>query len=290
MATDINHTFFVYSQIDRGNKGIKIEPRFIQNVYKLPSKSKFYASSEWKGQKEKSVKIGKRNIPIKDYLLLMGYYLAEGNVINRENASEIKISQYTYLDKMFKDLKFFNPHKNKTAISIYDKELKEYLKQFGKSDKKFIPEIIKSLTKEQIRIFLNAFCLGDGVLERTRKSNLFKGKIYNTYYTSSKRLADDLVELIIKTGMSVNYRVNRNKGKKTQFKNGNYELKTDIYVVQENKNIFKQLVSCDIREEKYNDNVYDIEVDKNHTLLIKSKTHIHWNSNCRCSMIPIVEV
>ena len=290
IAVDPNHTFFTYKRIEHKN-GITIEPRFTQNVYKLGKRAnKFYASSEWIGKEYESIKIGNKNIPINDYLLLMGYFLSEGNVSSRNTTSEIKISQYTYLDKMYEDLKYFEPHKNKTAITIYDRELKEYLRQFGKSDKKFVPQIIKDLPKDKIRIFLNAFCLGDGVLEKTRKTKLFEGKIYNIYYTSSKRLADDLTELIIKTGMAVNYRVNRNKGKISQFKNGKYELKTDIYVIQECKSIYKQLETCDIREEKYNDKVYDIEVNTNHTLLIKSKTHIHWNSNCRCQAEPILEV
>ncbi|MBR2505961.1 MAG: hypothetical protein IKB70_03380 [Bacilli bacterium] len=290
IAVDPNHTFFTYKRIEHTN-GTTIEPRFTQNVYMLGKRAnKFYASSEWIGKEYESIKIGNKNIPINDYLFLMGYYLSEGNISSRNTTSEIKISQYTYLDKMYEDLKYFNPHKNKTAITIYDKDLKEYLRQFGKSDKKFVPQIIKDLSKDKIRIFLNAFCLGDGVLEKTRKTNLFEGKIYNVYSTSSKRLADDLTELIIKSGMAVNYRINRNKGKISQFKNGKYELKTDIYVLQECKSIYKQLETCDIREEKYNDKVYDIEVDTNHTLLIKSKTHIHWNSNCRCSLIPILEV
>lgn len=289
IAVDPNHTFFAYKKVEH-NKKFFIEPKFIQGVYNLGKKAKFYASSEWQGENKDFVKIGQQKIPIKDYLFLMGYYLSEGSVNPRQNSSEIKISQYTYSDKMFKDLSFFKPHKNKYAITIYNRELKEYLKQFGKSNKKFVPQIIKDLTKDNIRIFLNAFCLGDGVLEKRRKTNLFEGKIYNVYSTSSRRLADDLTELIIKTGMSVNYRVNRNKGKLFQFKNGIYEIKTDIYVVQECKNIYKQLETCDIREEKYNDKVYDIEVDKNHTLLIKSKTHIHWNSNCRCSAVAVIEI
>lgn len=37
----------------------------------------------------------------------------------------------------------------------------------------------------------------------------------------------------------------------------------------------------------YNDSVYDIGVEKNHTILIKSENNIHWNSNCRCVAIPV---
>ena len=37
----------------------------------------------------------------------------------------------------------------------------------------------------------------------------------------------------------------------------------------------------------YNDMVYDIEVEENHTILIKSGRCIHWNSNCRCTASPI---
>lgn len=41
-----------------------------------------------------------------------------------------------------------------------------------------------------------------------------------------------------------------------------------------------------VTQEKYNDYVYDIEVEKNHTLLIKYGKSIHFGSNCRCTMTP----
>ena len=50
-----------------------------------------------------------------------------------------------------------------------------------------------------------------------------------------------------------------------------------------------QLRTAKIKLESYNDFVYDIEVDKNHTLLIKYGFCIHWNSNCQCSFKPVVE-
>ena len=110
---------------------------------------------------------------------------------------------------------------------------------------------------------------------------------YNSYRTSSKKLADDLVECIIKVGMSANIRFVKQKGKQIKFKNGTYTLNTDLFIVRETKLLYNKVDNMKKELIPYNDSVYDIEVEKNHTILIKSENSIHWNSNCRCVAIPI---
>lgn len=286
VSTDVNHRFFVYTEDERKKT---LKSQFRNGINNLSKRTdNFFMSSKWVGKDIKEIKINNLKIPIKDYCILMGYYLSEGNVDNRKDRNGIKISQTKYLKKMFNDLKFFNPRLGKDAVWIFNTELKEYLKQFGKSYQKYIPKEIKEFNKDNIRIFLDAFCLGDGSIKK--KTN-FLGKkvfVYNKYFTSSKILADDLVECIIKTGMGCSTKKYNSKGREVKFKNGTYKLNHDIYHVYELKNNYASLRSCKKEILPYNDIVYDIEVAKNNTLLIRYNNKIHWNSNCRCTYIAVV--
>ena len=280
-----DHTFFTYKYIEHTKGNYTIEPRFIHGFNNLGIKSnRFYCSSCWVGDDIKFINIGNQEIPIKDFCLLMGYYLSEGNVDNRDDRNAIKITQTKYLDEMYENLSFFNPRKGKEAIYIFNTDLKNYLKQFGYSYQKHVPNVIKQLPSEYSRIFLDAFCLGDGSPKKIIYSKRFDKNLtkYNSYYTSSKRLANDLVELIIKCGMSATLGIMKCKDKVVNFRNGTYKINYDVYIVRENVKKHRLLTSMNIREIPYNDYVYDIEVNKNHTLLIKTGNFIHWNSNCRC--------
>ena len=280
-----DHTFFTYKYIEHTKGKYTIEPRFIHGFNNLGIKSnRFYCSSCWVGNDIKFINIGNQEIPIKDFCLLMGYYLSEGSVDNRDDRNDIKISQSKYLDEMYENLSFFNPRKGKEAIYIFNTDLKNYLKQFGYSYQKYVPNVIKQLPSEYIRIFLDAFCLGDGSPKKIVYSKKFDKNLtkHNSYYTSSKRLANDLVELIIKCGMSATLGIMKCKNKIVNFRNGTYKINHDMYSIRENVKKHRLLTSMNIKEIPYNDYVYDIEVNKNHTLLIKTGNFIHWNSNCRC--------
>lgn len=296
LKVDPNHTFFVYKDVEHSKGIFTSEPQFRTGIEKLSKTCRFYRSSEWTGQVQNFIDIGNRYYPVRDFCILLGYYLSEGSVDNREDRNGIKISQSKYLDKMFEDLSFFNPKKGKDAIWIFDTDLKNYLKQFGYAKDKFIPQEIKNLDPKNIRIFLNAFALGDGTPSKKEKCSIMNNKkeytinYYNSYRTSSKKLADDLVECIIKVGMSANIRIVKQKGKQIKFKNGTYTLNTDLFIVRETKLLYNKVDNMKKEILPYNDSVYDIEVEKNHTILIKSENSIHWNSNCRCVAIPIKNI
>lgn len=287
-AVDPEHRFFAYKKVCHTNNST-YEPKFIDGVKNLNTKYKFYNSSHWVGEDIEFVDINGLIIPINDYLIFMGYYLSEGSFDNRKYHNRIDISQYKYKDLMFDKLSFFNPHLVQKGINIYSKQLKQYCQQFGKSYEKFIPDIIKALPAEKIRIFLDAFALGDGSIKRyIERNDKYSGFIYNRYYSSSKRMADDLVELIIKTGMGVSTDFQKRKGKVVKFKNGEYETKTDMYSVFEKRTVFMGMESINVKIDDYNKIVYDITVEKNHTLLIRYEGKIHWNGNCTCTFSPVV--
>ena len=99
----------------------------------------------------------------------------------------------------------------------------------------------------------------------------------------------DLVECIYKTNMSCSVYLQKNKEKIQQFKNGFYTLNYDLYIIQEMKTKKRTMEKMTIKKQSYNDYVYDIEVNKNNTILVKQDKSIHWNSNCRCVANPIID-
>jgi len=73
-------------------------------------------------------------------------------------------------------------------LRINNIQLRNYLAQFGHSSERFIPRELMFLPPQQLSILLSALIYGDG------SSN---GKFFST---TSKRLADDFQELLLKTG------------------------------------------------------------------------------------------
>ncbi len=71
-------------------------------------------------------------------------------------------------------------------FEITNKQLYDYLVQFGKSHDKFLPRELLALSRRQLTILYEAMMLGDGSR--------------HGYATVSDRLADDVMELILKIG------------------------------------------------------------------------------------------
>ena len=295
MRVSENHPFFGYKRVDRGKKGRIVEPRFYDDIKDLPkSEFKFYVSSQWKGRDRRKIDINGVEFKIEDFCKLMGYFLSEGSVTRRNRQKsrfQISIAQEKYLLEMWDDLKDLPVRKiylGKDKIFIIDNRLGRYLEKFGKSNKKFIPDEIKELSGKYIRIFLDAFRLGDGSI---RKGNNWKNADFNDssiYFTSSKRMADDLGELIIKCGKSVSYHLNRTKGIRQRFKNGTYKINNDQWKIFELSSRYRMLDKINIRRENYNDYVYDVEVEKNNTILVRRNGRVAWGSNCRCTVTPVI--
>ena len=291
MAVDYDHRFFTYKKIEHKRWQYTLEPRFTVGFNNLSMKSnKFYSSSNWTGKHIDKIVIGKKEIDFNTFCKFMGYYLSEGNIDHKRKTTCVKIQQHKHLDKMYEDLKPMGFHKNKDALRIYDGDLVEWLRQFGYSHQKYVPRIILDSSKEQIRIFLDAFALGDGTPRKKKNMFGFEADCGQYYYTSSKKMADTLAECIIKVGSSPSVKFERRRGNLVRFRNGEYEIKTDIYTITEKKSQYMQLRTAKAEIKEYNDFLYDIEVDRNNTLLVKYNSCVHWNGNCKCVLKAIIDL
>lgn len=128
----------------------------------------------------------------------LGIYLSEGSIVDKKEkrvyiAQMEKSKHFSKFKEILDKLPFpyiYEPKKN--CFRINSVQLVKYLKQFGKSNEKYVPDYVKNATVSNIKEFLNAYCLGDG--------DIHQGKM--RFSTSSKRMIDDLQELIIKIGCS----------------------------------------------------------------------------------------
>lgn len=117
------------------------------------------------------------------------------------------------------------------------------------------------LNKKQINILLDSLIYGDGSIRENGGRR---------YYTTSKLLADDIQELIFKTGKSSNILFRKTKGNQVKLPNKPiYYQNHDMYVVCE----YKTLKSASVRPYskktvKYKGKVYCVTIPNN-TLIVR---------------------
>lgn len=254
------------------------------------SQHRMLMGMNWEGQnKEYEILAGKK-VNIETYLKFMAYWLADGSCTADRESYNIKIAQNNN-DWMYDDLKDFpfKIYKCKESLMIHNKELGEELKQYGKCTEKYIPENIKELNSELIKIFLTAYSKTDGTVKKGKNWKGYQFKDSITFFTTSNKLAGDLGELIMKTGGKPTYQLNKCAGKENKFKNGIYTINNDVWNIRWNTQIHSRLFNMEIIDVPYNDLVYCLEVEKHHTLLARRNGKICWSGNCRSVTIPIVE-
>jgi len=154
------------------------------------------------------------------YCAFMGAWLAEGHtacsgrVAGITQASDGKgFAAYWELVNNIK-IKGKAPSYDGKSIIVCNAPLGRYLSKFGHASEKYVPAEIMNATPRQIEIFLRYYALGDG------------SKTAPVIYTSSRKMADQLQELVQKTGKSATIAEDDRRGRKLKF-DGNREGNTN---------------------------------------------------------------
>jgi len=172
-----------------------------------------------------------KKVPIKPLLRFLGWFIAEGHARYNEHNQEYLIfitnKKKENIDEIVRIVKELGFHpivtlKKDTGvyqIIIASKQLYIYIKSLGlpthpdirgdKSIYKFVPKFIKELDVDLIREFVDALWKGDGTYYITKNGE----KKYLKYITKSKRLAEDVAELLLKLGYAVT--IHRDKANDT---------------------------------------------------------------------------
>ena len=258
-----------------------------KDIDKLTHNDSFSIDCIWEGE-DKNISIGKHNLTSVQFAKFMGYYLSEGSCMKRgEQWYQISIAQSNQKNQelIAKDLyeMGFSISKNKWQIYINkNTSFAEYLYQFGKSYQKYCPKEIKEMSKNTIDVFLNAYILGDGSIQKGTK---FKKGIFHdfkTIYTSSSKMSNDLIELTIKAGYRPSVWIDKSAGNSVRHKNGIYKTNHNIYHIRLCRRKQTYIKNIKIVDVPYDGYVYDVVLPEDHTLLVMREGKIWWGSNCWC--------
>ncbi len=226
-----------------------------------------------------------------------GWYLSEGCVSKRNNGSyqvgiaQYKKDNYERIYNICHELGL-NPKRGANQIYIFGEYAKYiYNLNLGKSHEKYIPEFIKNLGKNALEAFLEEFARGDG---HTRLMRCFGYESQEVvYFTSSVRLRDGIIDLLLKIGKSSYFSICRPKGFMGVHKNGVYTTNYDVYTIRvsrSNNSLFYNSNSgytdnkSSIRKIQYTGLVHCVELSKYGVFCFEYKGSIGWTGNCNCSL------
>lgn len=152
-------------------------------------------------------------ILMKDWVEFFGMWLADGYCRHTKNLQDnyrktVGIKQEVNNAKMIRNIlsklpfdykEYEDNNRENPCINfeIHNEQLWNYLKQFGKSSEKYIPAEIKDLNTDLLNSFIDSYFNGDGSKYKSTKT---KNIIGRTYRTISKRLAEDIQEILLKLG------------------------------------------------------------------------------------------
>lgn len=280
--------------------GRKHEQKHISLVNESDIKDNFSFLSHipsWKGIDTPFIVIDNKKYDTNLFCEFLGYYLSEGSFTEwgdknrtiprrRVNISQKKSEAKEKIIKCCRAL-FKNVIVTKERIEFNlnkenDKDLIHIIRSFGHAHEKYIPDFIKELSPKYIKIFLDAFLLGDGTVHRGVLYDGYQCKPQRIYSTSSVKLKDDLGELLLKVGKCPSF---KNRGKsiyhcKKQKKD--YLARYDQWNVAElnSKYRYEKVMKKEIKP--YKGFIYDVELEKNHTLVVRRNDNVCVSGNCRC--------
>jgi phosphoribosylamine-glycine ligase len=283
-----DHNMFVESQQSFKKRRDKFE--FVK-ARDLQSQSRVMRTGKWIGQAIASFALpsvtvghyegrqvqlretGAIEIPMGDWLAFMGIWLADGAVsANRESyrvsIAQKKPAQTKRIEELLTKLPF-RFSKGESDFYCYDKQLGSYLEQFGGASEKHVPKFILQLASEQIRIFLDWFAAGDGTLMKTG---------FRIFYTSSKLLADQTQELLLKIGRVGLVKSRQRKGKLWIVDHLADASGMQYEVIERVKKLHSWIDKRDTAELDYDGRVYCASV-KNHVMYVRRNGKPYWCGN-----------
>jgi len=205
---------------------------------------------------------------IDDYCEFLGYYLSEGSILSemdRLHNYMIRISQYAEESKerMRPVLERIGFKSEKGGFRLSNKSLSKYLQKFGNCHTKYIPKEIKNLPKKQLKILLDALIEGDGYRSKLKGANSIN------YDTVSKRLAEDVQEIMLKIGYITFIKHVKNYGK------GEYIYRVSGNLTRRTPSIKKSQIS----EVEYKGEMYCFSLPKYHLFVTERNGKIGIHSN-----------
>jgi phosphoribosylamine-glycine ligase len=287
-----DHNMYIETQQDYKKKRNRF--RFVR-AKELQSQSLVTRTGKWLGE-EKSVFIlpsvmvtdtgrtqrqvqetGTMEIPMDIWLRFLGVWLSDGFTNKRPGegfgsyAVGISKEQCPQRDEIREMLKQFPVRfaEDDREFLCYDKRLGEYLSKFGGAPEKFVPDIVKELSPRQIRIFLEWFAKGDA----TQMAHGFR-----IFYTSSRRLADDIQELLLKIGRVGLVKSRTREARRWIVNHFADSSRPQFEVIERVRKLTSWLDRRDMTSVDYDGKVYCATVE-NHVMYVRRNGKPYWCGN-----------
>ena len=208
-------------------------------------RAKFYNQIKWEAMPAPEfVMIDEQSIPIDHYLRLLALYVTEGYVrfATEDECQGLRPARSLHIYQthkgkafgkccdLFPKLPWKYTHDTKAgAFHIYNSVLAAHMKnECGHgSYVKYIPSWIKTLPVEKLKIFLSDLMDGDGAYKNEDSYT------YSTYYTRSKSLCQDVVEIALKCGYWPRFTHSEDRGYEISF--SDFDLDRNTYTLESKK-------------------------------------------------------
>jgi len=283
MITSPNHTHVIRTN---ANKKWRLVDEDL-----LPIASQFLTYiPQWTG-KDELIEFDGITFNTLDFCEFMGFYISEGSHINYKGEWRIQIAQSK--EKHYEDIAdvcqriFGRVTRSKNYLQVTGltkfPELWQFL-NLGHSHEKFIPSLIRNLPPIYLEKFLDAFRKGDGSIIRGRQWGGYQCKDSRVFYTSSKILADHLGELILKIGKRPSFTTREVETIYDPKREQSYTQKHPMIIVNELTSQSCSLSHTQLDVVDYSGRIYDVTLEKNHTLVVRRKGKVWISGNCRCDL------
>jgi phosphoribosylamine-glycine ligase len=244
-----------------------------RSVFTLPS----VTVTDFRRTQGQLQETGTLDIPMDAWLKFFGVWLSEGSASKRPGEGlgsfSVSIAQEKSPQKAeILDMLGTLPMKfqdDGRQFYCYDKRLGEFLGRFGSAPEKFVPDFVKELSPRQIRIFLEWFAKGDA----TMMNNGFR-----IFYTSSKVLADDIQELLLKIGRVGLVKSRTREARRWIVDHFADSSRPQFEVIERVQKINSWLDRRDMSEVDYEGAVYCATV-KNHVMYVRRNGKPYWCGN-----------
>ena len=211
-----------------------------------------------------------------DWLEFLGWFGSEGSI--NKDLTRVCITQSAEREAHQRIFELcerlgFNPKKHGDHVLINSTKLAQELAQWGRTQLvRRVPDFVRNASARQIGVYLDAYAEGDGYWHGTRE----------VIYTSSPQMADDLQELILKTGMPSVVSKRELAGKQTTFPDGHVATSSvDGYVVtRPHRSSNAKMYNENEQVKHYEGMVYCATMPKDHLLFTRRNGYTLWSGNC----------
>lgn len=207
-----------------------------------------------------------------DWVEFLGWFLSEGSIGRQKGRPySVVISQKSEVNRgqiiACCQRLGYEPKIYDASIQIHSVQLATALYDGKRAPEKRVPRYMMGLSADLIRIFLGSYLLGDGYIKGKRE----------VYYTSSKGMADDLQELILRTGVHAS--IMQRDLPPSDFGTHIAHPAHPGYVVATYVKPYAALRSANIVRQPYSGFVYCVEVPETHLLYVRRNGVCHWSGN-----------